>query len=35
MKKRILALLIIAFSLSACQPTPEQEIVDTFEGVKR
>lgn len=27
MKKRILALLIIAFSLSACQPTPEQEIV--------
>lgn len=27
MKKRILALLIIAFSLSACQPTPEEEIV--------
>ena len=27
MKKRILSLLIIAFSLSACQPTPEEEIV--------
>ena len=35
MKKRILALLIIAFSLSACQPTPEEELEIGKTGVPR